>query len=172
MLWFLRKRSGFTLIELLVVILILAILMAIALPLYLRAVADSEKKTCRTNMQTIANAEQAYKVRSTAHEYVEVSGTPGTGGAPPSYTFLGAVSGDTITDFEGVTADLTRMPICPKGSAYVYTVTVAPIGGSSYTDINGVSQDVPEGGLMISCSYELGTLGTEHGYFAPGIDSQ
>ena len=55
-----RKRSGFTLIELLVVILILAILMAIALPLYLRAVKDSERQTCRSNMQTIAIACQAY----------------------------------------------------------------------------------------------------------------
>ena len=55
----LKKKSGFTLIELLVVVLILAILMAVALPLYLSAVADSQRKTCRANLQTIANAEQA-----------------------------------------------------------------------------------------------------------------
>ena len=42
-----RNRKGFTLIELLVVVLILAILMAVAMPLYLSAVADSQKKTCR-----------------------------------------------------------------------------------------------------------------------------
>ena len=47
-------RRGFTLIELLVVVLILSILMSIALPLYLSAEADSEKKTCRSNLQTIA----------------------------------------------------------------------------------------------------------------------
>lgn len=58
-----RRKGGFTLIELLVVVLILAILMAVALPLYLSAVADSERKTCRSNMQTIANAEQAYRVK-------------------------------------------------------------------------------------------------------------
>ena len=67
----LRKRAGFTLIELLVVILILAILMAIALPLYLRAVRDSNRQTCRSNMQTIANAEQAYRVRSAGHQYTD-----------------------------------------------------------------------------------------------------
>src|SRR5882672_11476819 len=54
-----NKQSGFTLIELLVVVLILAILMAVALPLYLSAVADSQTKTCRANLQTIANAEQS-----------------------------------------------------------------------------------------------------------------
>ena len=52
-----RNRKGFTLIELLIVILVLAILMAVALPLYLGAVADSQLKTCRANMQTIANAD-------------------------------------------------------------------------------------------------------------------
>jgi len=57
-----RNRKGFTLIELLVVVLILSILMAVALPLYLSAVADSQKKTCRANMQTIANAVQAARV--------------------------------------------------------------------------------------------------------------
>ena len=44
-----RRKRGFTLIELLVVVLILAILMAVALPLYLSAISDSETKTCRAN---------------------------------------------------------------------------------------------------------------------------
>src|SRR5437016_13990360 len=63
------RHSGFTLIELLIVILILAILMAVALPLYLGAVSDSQIKTCRANMQTIANAEAAWKTSDTSHTY-------------------------------------------------------------------------------------------------------
>jgi len=87
-----RIRRGFTLIELLVVVLILAILMAVALPLYLSAVADSEKKTCRANMQTIANAEQAFKVRDAKHQYTE-----------------------TLTDLE---PDLQAVPKCPNAGTY------------------------------------------------------
>src|SRR5947209_8168378 len=67
-----RRRAagtGFTLIELLIVILILAILMAVAMPLYLGAVSDSQIKTCRANMQTIANAEAAWKTSDTSHAY-------------------------------------------------------------------------------------------------------
>ncbi len=64
-----KNRRAFTLIELLIVILILAILMAVALPLYLAAVTDSQVKSCRANMQTIANAEQAYKTSSAGHSY-------------------------------------------------------------------------------------------------------
>src|SRR5512135_905452 len=100
-----KRNKGFTLIELLVVILILAVLMAIALPLYLRAVKDSEKQTCRSNMQTIANALQAYRVRSASHLY------PGqaAAGDPIDLNYVGA---DATTDpsFIGTGSDLGATP--------------------------------------------------------------
>ena len=102
----LNKKSGFTLIELLVVVLILAILMAVALPLYLSAVADSQKKTCRANMQTIANAVQA--------RYV---------------LFAGASTYTTITGAGINTAnlpDLQAAPICPLAGTYTMDVTTPP----------------------------------------------
>ncbi|HSV73002.1 MAG TPA: type II secretion system protein [Chthonomonadales bacterium] len=69
---FIRGRAGaFTLVELLVVILILSVLMAIVLPLYLGTIGNAERRTCRANMQTIANAQQAHKVWSPTHEYTE-----------------------------------------------------------------------------------------------------
>src|SRR5260370_42228651 len=70
------KSRGFTLIELLVVVLILAILMAVALPLYLSAVADSQRKTCRANLQTIANAIQGARVRAVGSDYAGYIGQP------------------------------------------------------------------------------------------------
>ena len=96
-----RKR-GFTLIELLVVVLILAILMAVALPLYLSAVADSETKTCRSNLQTIANAVQAYRVKNRLADY------------------------STITSPTIVIADLQAVPKCPTGGTY----SIAGAGGT------------------------------------------
>jgi type IV pilus assembly protein PilA len=94
-----RRKGGFTLIELLVVVLILAILMAVALPLYLSAVADSELKTCRSNMQTIANAEQAYRVKWRASTY------------PTNMTLL--------------LPDLQTLPVCPTTSTMTYSIAVA-----------------------------------------------
>src|SRR5882672_2375292 len=92
-----RNRRGFTLIELLVVVLILAILMAVSIPLYLSAVADSQKKTCRANMQTIANTVQAARVKTNAADY-----------------------GALIT--AGVTTaslpDLQAVPVCPNAGVY------------------------------------------------------
>ncbi len=86
-----QRRRAFTLIELLVVVLILAILMAIAMPLYLNAAAESERRTCRSNMQTVATANQAYKINSAGHLYT-----------------------DKFSDLK----DLPNTPICPSAGAY------------------------------------------------------
>ena len=91
------RASGFTLIELLIVILILSILMALGLPLYLAAVRDAEKKSCRANLKTIANAVQAGRVLARAPDYSAFIGqTPG----PP------------------VLKDLQAVPVCTVGGAY------------------------------------------------------
>ena len=101
-----RNRKGFTLIELLVVVLILAILMAVALPLYLSAVADSQKKVCRANMQTIANAVIAARVKGNLSVFT---------------SFVGAVT----TTLE---PDLAAIPTCPTAGAYTISLD-ATTGG-------------------------------------------
>jgi type IV pilus assembly protein PilA len=94
-----KNKRGFTLIELLVTVLILAILMAIALPLYLSAIADSERKTCRANLQTIANAEMAYRVRT---------------------------RGPFTTTLANLNGDLLNTPVCPTSNAYSVVLTTSP----------------------------------------------
>src|SRR5947209_16949408 len=91
------RRKGFTLIELLIVILIIAILMAVALPLYLAAVADSQVKTCRANMQTIADAEQAFKTQDASHQYT--------------------------TALSNMLVNLGAIPVCPNGGSYTVTLS-------------------------------------------------
>jgi prepilin-type N-terminal cleavage/methylation domain-containing protein len=152
----LRRQGGFTLIELLVVILILAILMAIALPLYLRAVKDSEKQTCRANMQTIAAAEQAHKVRSATHVYTDN---------------LASDDADA-TALCGTTKDLQQCPRCPNDT-------------NSQTPDYTVTLDSPSAGqITIKCANDDAAIATfhntvtidgteiaDHG-FVPGVDSQ
>jgi len=88
---------GFTLVELLVVVLILSVLMAIAMPLYLQAVSNAQYRTCRANMQTIANAVQAARLETGALNY----GALITGGV-------------TTVNLP----DLTAVPVCPNGGTY------------------------------------------------------
>lgn len=94
-----RKASGFTLIELLVVVLILSILMAIAMPLYLSSVADSQTKTCHANMQTISTAVQAARTAA------------GTTQTDYSTYIAGAVG-------TALEPDLKTVPVCPAGGTY------------------------------------------------------
>jgi type IV pilus assembly protein PilA len=102
-----RTLCGFTLIELLVVVLILSILMAVAMPLYLSAISDAQRKTCRANLQTIANAVQSARVRTNAIDYGAL-----------------IAGGVTIANLP----DLYNVALCPSGG--VYTLS----DGSSGTD--------------------------------------
>ena len=90
-------RRGFTLIELLVVVLFLAILMSIALPLYLYAVADSQTKTCRANLQTIANVVEGARVKSLDVDYSSL-----------------IAGGVTLMNLP----DLNSIPLCPNQGTY------------------------------------------------------
>ena len=92
-----RRSRGFTLIELLVVTLILAILMVVALPLYLNSQQNAEVRTCRANMQTVAGAVHARKVSSRLSDYS---------------IFIGAAVNKTNEP------DLDSTPICPGNGTY------------------------------------------------------
>ena len=109
-----RSRCGFTLVELLVVVLVLSVLMAVAAPLYVSTVSDSRKKTCRANMQTIANTVQAARVRTNAADYGAL-----------------ITAGVTTTSL----TDLQAVPVCPNAGAY----TLAQ--GTSAADLAGTKAE-------------------------------
>jgi type IV pilus assembly protein PilA len=114
-----KKKVGFTLIELLVVVLILAVLMAVALPLYLSSVADAETKTCRSNMRTIATAEHAYRVRTRS-----------------TYT-------SSMTE---LLLDLQTVPACPSLGTYGITVGTPTNGFTVSCTVTGHGSYVPGDG--------------------------
>ena len=62
-----KKTKGFTLIELLVVVLIIAILAAVALPMYKRSVAKSRVSTTIPVAKAVANAQEVYFMNENAY---------------------------------------------------------------------------------------------------------
>jgi len=117
------NRRGFTLIELLVVVLILSILMAVALPLYLSAVSDAQKKTCRANMQTIANAAQAARVRTASADYTSI--------ISKSSAAIDIAAADSAA---GSLTDLNAILQCPSNG--VYTLSNGNSGSATTFKVN------------------------------------
>ena len=64
-----KKAKGFTLIELLIVMLIMGVVGAISIPMYMHAMEKSRATEPITLLNTIANAEQRYKIA--AQEYTD-----------------------------------------------------------------------------------------------------
>lgn len=97
-----RARRGFSLVELLAVVLVLAVLAAVAIPLYISQRKSAAGRVCKANIAAIAAAESAYAVRNNAYA--------------PIASLLTAAEG------------LTETPTCPLGGAYTLDPTTGGTG--------------------------------------------
>ena len=107
---------------------------------------EAEKATARANMQTIANAEQSYKLADQNHEYTAIAlGATADGPVPADWKRLSDLSG----------------PIFGPGDR-TYKVALAR-KNSTCKDGDGVERKVPEGSFAVSSSVE------DDGCFIPGV---
>src|SRR5947209_15009540 len=91
-----RNRRGFTLVEIMIVVLIIGILLAIAVPNFIKARETSRSKSCVAKMKKIdaANAQRRM-------DFMQAAGaTQGT------------------ADLYGTTNYVKNTPSCPSGGSY------------------------------------------------------
>ena len=108
-----KPRRAFTLIEILVVISIVAIILAIAMPNFMKARETAEIKQCLDNLRTIDSAKEQWAMENNA--------SPSS--TPPA-----------MSQLIGSTSFIKTSPFCPMGGTYSVGAISAPptcsIGGA------------------------------------------
>ena len=99
-----RAKRGFSLVELLAVVLVLAVLAAVAVPLYISQRKSAAARSCKANIAAIAAAESAWALRE--GEYTA-----------------------TIDDLVGAQEGLAKEPKCPL-AAKAYSLTLDATSGN------------------------------------------
>ena len=115
-----NARHGFTLVEIMIVVLIIGILLAIAVPNFIRARESSRAKSCISNLKQIDSAKEQWAMDNKK------------------------TSADTPTDADLYGADkyVKSAPACPSSGTY----TIAAVGTAPTCSVgdNGTAADTSD----------------------------
>ena len=121
---FMKSKKGFTLVELMIVVVIMAILVAVAVPIFSAVTANAKKKTCIGNQRQII---------SSVGDWIMVQADPSS--ITGSFEVTGGQDSGAFANFSGVDEASIKnlfktVPVCPDAANKI-TVTIG--GGDSAT---------------------------------------
>ena len=127
---FMKSKKGFSLVELMIVVVIMAILVAVAVPIFNSVTGSSRAKTCIDNQRQIISVlgnDLMMQGTSTAAGSFTVNNPKN--GTPGYDDFTGANLGYDADDLKAL---FKTVPYCPADdSEIVVTITANPTGGTS-----------------------------------------
>lgn len=124
----LKSKKGFTLVELMIVVVIMAILVAVAVPVYSAVTANARKKTCIGNQREIISQINNYVM--TAPEIVALADNSqatirintneaGDGVLDGTNGITGITNVFTSEDVFLAMFDVNNLPYCPDKNSYL-----------------------------------------------------
>ena len=134
---FMKSKKGFTLVELMIVVVIMAILVAVAVPIYSAVTANAKKKTCIGNQReivaSIGNAVMLSGQAITTAQTIKITTADNADDGEWD------VTGWTLTA-EGVKADdikdlFKTVPFCPGAAGNTITITVSTEADGSKANV-------------------------------------
>ena len=115
-----RLRRAFTLVEIMIVVLIIGILLAIAIPNFIRARETSRAKSCQSNLKQINGAKEQWAIDN---KKGATDAAPGTTDLAPTYVkvFPACPSNGTYA-----IGQVSTDPTCSVGAQQGYNDHVLP----------------------------------------------
>ena len=110
---FLKSKRGFTLVELMIVVVIMAILVAVAVPIFSAVTANARKKTCAANRREIVSQLNNYAMSESKNLAGTFSITSANEtGSIQNYNLTGGL------DEASVSKLFQELPYCPADGTY------------------------------------------------------
>jgi type IV pilus assembly protein PilA len=154
----LGEDAGFTLIELMVVLLILAILLAIAIPTFLGVTKSANDRAAQSNLNTaLVNAKALYQQNQQTYTGVTITSLTG---AEPSLTYTtanstaqGVISVFTSADGRGIVLTaFSSSKNCWILADNTSGVTATPVSATTYTNATAA------GSVPVTAGTEYGKI--------------
>ncbi len=121
---FMRNRKGFTLVELMIVVVIMAILVAVAVPIFSAVTKNARIKTCAANRREIVAQVNGFLMGNVDGRQHTAAGsyTITSDGNMATNLTVGAGSGSEYTEemFRGLFQDV---PYCPGSGTYEIVIS-------------------------------------------------
>ena len=137
---FLKSKKGFTLVELMIVVVIMAILVAVAVPIYSAVTNNARKKTCIGNQREIISSIGNWLMLQDNNNIAGTLKTTGGSDAPAWDTAatnkIEVTAGSTTTDVTAqIKALFKTVPVCPDAANNI-TITVTAGTGEAVATVS------------------------------------